>query len=222
MAVEIVDPGVRFFTGGLVPLEARALTGDGGVRRHVEVVWTSNRRRQATVDERGFVTLLRPGAVTITATVDDEIEGTYSFEVEENPVAVVTVVGPSRGRTGDVLRYSVDARDAGAAWWRGCRSTMRVAAFETRADMGASVYPDGAFVAERPGLYRVTGSVAGRTGQALVEVVERGMEHEVVVTGRGLVADHPTSDLWAFTGINGATTSTRGRTWVASACSPGT
>ena len=203
VAVEIVDPGVRFFTGGLVPLEARALTGDGGVRRHVEVVWTSNRRRQATVDERGFVTLLRPGAVTITATVVDEIEGTYSFEVEENPVAVVTVVGPSRGRTGDVLRYSVDARDAGGGVVEGVPVDYAVAAFETRADMGASVYPDGAFVAERPGLYRVTGSVAGRTGQALVEVVERGMEHEVVVTGRGLVADHPTSDLWAFTGING-------------------
>ena len=55
--------------------------------------------------------------------------------------------------------------------------------FETRADMGASIHPDGAFVAERPGLYRVTATVAGRTGQALVEVVERGMEHEVVVTG---------------------------------------
>ena len=203
VAVEIVDPGVRFFTGGLVPLEARALTGDGGVRRRVEVVWTSNRRRQATVDERGFVTLLRPGAVTITATVDDEIEGTYSFEVEENPVAAVTVAGPSRGRTGDVLRYSVDARDAGGGVVEGVPVDYAVASFETRADMGASVYPDGAFVAERPGLYRVTASVAGRTGQTLVEVVERGMEHEVVVTGRGLVADHPTSDLWAFTGNDG-------------------
>ena len=69
--------------------------------------------------------------------------------------------------------------------------------------MGASIYPDGAFVAERPGLYRVTATVAGRTGQALVEVVDRGMEHEVIVTGRGLVADRPTSDLWAFTGNDG-------------------
>ena len=203
VAVEIVDPGVRFFTGGLVPLEARALTADGGVRRRVEVVWTSNRRRLATVDERGFVTPLLPGAVTVTATVDDEVTGTYSFEVEENPVAAVEVAGPSRGRTGDVLRYSVAARDAGGGVVDGVPVDFAAASFETRADMGASVYADGAFVAERPGLYRVTATVAGRTGQALVEVVERGMEHEVIVTGHGLVADRPTSDLWAFTGVNG-------------------
>ncbi len=201
--VEIVDPGVRFLTGALVRLEARALTANGGVRRRVEVEWSSNRRRLATVDARGFVTVLRPGAVTISATAADEITGTYSFEVEENPVEAVEVTGPSRGRTGDVLRYSVAARDAGGGVVEGAPVDYTVASFETRADMGASVYPDGAFVAERPGLYRVTADVAGRTGQLLVEVVERGMEHEVVVTGRGLVADRPTSDLWAFTGNDG-------------------
>ena len=204
--VEIVDPGVHFFPGALVQLEARALSGDGSVRRRVEIAWTSDRRLLATVDERGFVTVLRPGPVTITATVmegDAAITGTLAFEVEENPVEVVEVAGPSRGRTGDVLRYSVAARNARGAVVEGVPVDYSVASFETRADMGASIYSDGAFVAERPGLYRVTATVAGRTGQALVEVVERGMEHEVVVAGRGLVADRPTSDLWAFTGNNG-------------------
>ena len=203
VAVEIVDPGVRFFTGALVRLEARALTAEGSERRRVEIAWASDGRSRATVDERGFVTALSPGAVTVTATAEDEVTGTFSFEVEENPVAAVEVAGPSRGRTGDVLRYSVAARDAGGGVVEGAPVDYAAASFETRADMGASIYPDGGFVAERPGLYRVTATVAGRTGQALVEVVERGMEHEVVVTGRGLVADRPTSDLWAFTGIDG-------------------
>ena len=100
MAVEIVDPGVRFLTGALVQLEARALTQDGSVRQRVEVMWTSDRRRLATVDERGFVAALRPGTVTVTATVDGEVAGSLSFEVEENPVTAVEVTGPSRGRTG--------------------------------------------------------------------------------------------------------------------------
>ena len=202
VAVEIVDPEVRFFTGGMVQLQARALSEDGSERRTVEVAWTSDRRRLATVDARGFVRAIRPGAVTVTAAVGD-IRNTYSFEVEENPVAAVEVTGPSRGRTGDVLRFSVVARDAEGAEVAGAPVDFSVASFETRADMGASVYSDGAFVAERPGLYRVTGTAAARTGQALVEVVERGVEHEVIVTGRGLVADRPTSDLWAFTGIDG-------------------
>ena len=85
----------------------------------------------------------------------------------------------------------------------GAPADFAVASFETRADMGASIHPDGAFVAERPGLYRVSASVAGRTGQVLVEVAGRAMDHDVVVTGRGLVPDRPTSDLWAFTGTDG-------------------
>ena len=125
VTVEIVDPEVRFFTGALVQLQARALMADGGARRHVEIVWTSNRRLRATVDERGFVTALSPGAVTVTATVEGRVTGTFSFEVEESPVEVVELAGPSRGRTGDVLRYSAAARDAGVRWWRGCRSTIR-------------------------------------------------------------------------------------------------
>ena len=202
VAVEIVDPGVRVLVGALIRLEARALTAEGGVRRSVEVTWKSNRRRLATVDERGFVRALRPGAVTVTAAADG-IEGARSFEVEENPVVVVEVAGPSRGRTGDVLRYSVVARDEAGGVVDGVPVDFAAASMATRADMGASVFADGAFVAERPGLYRVTADVAGRTGQALVEIVERGMEHEVVVAGRGLVADRPTSDLWAFTGNDG-------------------
>ena len=202
VAVEVVDPEVRFFAGGIVQLQARALAENGSERRTVEVTWTSDRRRLATVDARGFVQAIRPGAVTVTAAVGD-FRDTYSFEVEENPVAAVEVTGPSRGRTGDVLRYSVVARDAEGDEVAGAPVDFSVASFETRADMGASVYPDGAFVAERPGLYRVTASAAARTGQALVEVVERGVEHEVIVTGRGLVEDRPTSDLWAFTGIDG-------------------
>ena len=202
VAVEIVDPGVRFLAGAVVRLEARALTAEGEPRRSVDVTWKSDRRRLATVDGRGFLRALLPGAVTVTAAVG-EIEGTWSLEVEENPVAAVEVSGPSRGRTGDVLRYSVVARDAAGEEVAGAPADFAAASFETRADMGASIYPDGAFVAERPGLYRVTAGVAGRNGEVLVEVVERGMEHEVVVAGHGLVADRPTSDLWAFTGVNG-------------------
>ena len=202
VAVEIVDPGVRFFTGAMVQVEARALTEDGSVRKSVAVAWTSNRRRLATVDALGFVRGIRPGAVTLTAAVEG-LEASYSFEVEENPVASVGIEGPSRGRTGDVLRYSAVALDADGEAVEGAPMDFSVSSFETRADMGASVYPDGAFVAERPGLYRVTANAGALTGQVLVEVVERGVEHDVIVTGHGLVADRPTSDLWAFTGVDG-------------------
>ena len=202
VAVEIVDPGVRLLAGAVVRLRAQALTAEGGTRRSVEVTWTSDRRRIATVDERGFVRALLPGAVTVAATVG-EIEGMWSFEVEENPVVAVDVSGPSRGRTGEVLRYAAVARDGAGAVVEGVPVDFAASSFHTPGAMGASVYPDGAFVAERPGLYRVVAGVAGRSGHILVEVVERGVGQQLVVSGRGLVADRPTSDLWAFTGVDG-------------------
>ena len=200
--LEIDDPGVRFLTGSVVQVRARAFTADGGERHRVEVEWTSDRDRLATVDSRGFVHALNPGAVTITARAEGT-EAVFSMEVEENPVASVEVSGASRARTGDVVRFSVVSRDAGGAEVAGIPTDFAVTSFATRTNSGASVFQDGAFVAEQPGLYRVVANAAGRAGQALIEVVERGVEHDAIVVGRGLVADRPTSDLWAFTGADG-------------------
>ncbi len=200
--LEIDGPGVRFFTGSVVRLHARALAANGSERRTVEVVWTSDRARLATVDARGFVHAQLPGEVTITARAEG-VEATFSLEVEDNPVAAVEVSGASRARTGDVVRFAAMSLDAAGAEVEGAPTDFSVTSFDTRTNSGASVYADGAFVAERPGLYRVVANAAGRTGQALIEVVERGVEHDAIIVGRGLVADRPTSDLWAFTGADG-------------------
>ena len=200
--VEIDDPGVRFLAGAVVRLTARALADDGGPRRLVQFEWASDRSRLATVDPRGFLHALAPGELTITARAEG-VEGRLSVVVEENPVAAVEVSGASRARTGDVVRFAAVARDGAGAEVAEAPTHFSVTAFETRTGSGASVYADGAFVAELPGLYRVVADVAGHTGQALIEVVERGVEHDAIVVGRGLVADRPTSDLWAFTGVDG-------------------
>ncbi len=200
--VEIRRPEARFLVGSVIGLEAVARTEAGDARSRVQVAWSSNRRRLATVDSRGFVRAVRPGAATVSAVVG-EVEGTLDLVIEENPVARVELSGPATGRTGDVLRYAAMALDAAGAAIERVAVDFSVASFETRTDLGASVYPDGGFVAERPGLYRVTATVAGVSGSALVEVARRGVEHEVAVVGRGLVSDRPTSDLWAFTGVDG-------------------
>ena len=202
VSLEIEDPGVRFFTGSVVQLDARALSEGSRVRESVEIVWTSNRRRLATVDERGFVRGIRPGGAIITA-VAEGIEATFSLEVEEDPVATVEVAGAERARTGDVVQFSAVARDAEGAAVERVAVDYTVASFQERTDMGASIYPDGAFVAERPGLYRIAATANGSTGLAFIDVSERGVEHEVTVTGRATAGPYPTSDLWAFTGVDG-------------------
>ena len=201
-ALEISHPGARVFTGSVVQLEARALTEDGSERTSVEVAWSSNRRRLATIDANGFVRGIRPGEVVVTA-VAEGVEAAFAFEVEDDPVASVEVAGASRARTGDVVRFGATALDSGGEAVRNVHVTYTMSAFDDRTDNGASIYPDGAFVAERPGLYRVAATVGGSTGQAFVEVVERGVEHDVIVIGRGAGGEHTASDLWAFTGNDG-------------------
>ncbi len=200
--VEVVDPGVRILAGSVVPFEVRARAADGTLRQSAEVAWSSNRRRLATVDANGFVRGIRPGAATITATVEG-VAATLEIEVGADVVAAVEVTGASRARTGDVVRFAALARDAAGTELDRVAVDYTVASFEDRNELGASIYPDGAFVAERPGLYRVAATVGARTGQALIEVAERGVEHDVMVVGRGAVGEHPASDLWAFTGNDG-------------------
>ncbi len=201
--VELSAPDGRVFVGSVVRLEAVARTADGAVRRRVELEWSSNRRRLATVDPYGFVTAVRPGEVVVTARAEG-VARSVTLAVEESPVASVQVAVPARTRTGDVIRASAAIQDASGAAVEGAPVQFSVAAIDARAGgPGATVYPDGAFVAERPGIYRVSATAGSIAGHALVEVSERGGEHEAVTVGRGLVADRPTSDLWAFTGADG-------------------
>ncbi len=200
--VELSAPPERVFVGSVTRLKAEARTADGDARRRVELEWSSSRRRLATVDARGFVTAIRPGEVAVTVRAEG-VEASVRFVVEESPVASLDVTMPPRARTGDVVYAKAAALDANGDEVAGAPVQFSVAAVDSRGGAGAAVYPDGGFVAERPGVYRVSAAAGAATGQALIEVSARGGEHEAVALGRGLVADRPTSDLWAFTGVDG-------------------
>ena len=145
----------------MIPLKVLAET-ENGVRENVEVEWASNRRRLATVDSRGFLSALLPGEVTITAEVEG-IEASIALEVIENTVASVQVeASASVARTGDVIRFTASALDAAGSVVENAPLDYSVSGFAERTDMGASIYEDGAFVAEHPGLYRVTVSAGDR------------------------------------------------------------
>lgn len=200
--VELSAPSERVFVGSVTQLKATARSADGKVRRRVELEWSSNRRRLATVDERGFVTAIRPGEALVAVRAEG-VEASVRLVVEESPVASIELTMPARTRTGDVVYATASALDANGNEVAGAPLQFSVAALENRGGSGATVYPDGGFVAERPGVYRVSAAAGATTGQAMIEVSARGGEHEAVALGRGLVADRPTSDLWAFTGLDG-------------------
>ncbi len=201
-ALEILPPDYRFIAGSVFQLHATARDSAGNLRAAAEVEWFSNRRRLATVDGRGFVTARLPGRARITARAED-VETSLEIEVLESDVARIELSGPETARTGDVARFKATALNDRGDSVPGVHVRYAVSSFQERAALGASIYSDGAFVAEQPGLYRIHALGPGVLAETLVEVAPRGMEHEARVVGRGLVSDRPTSDLWAFTGLDG-------------------
>lgn len=140
-------------------------------------------------------TRLRFRAGSATAAID--------VRVVDNPADRYVMVGVPEAaiRTGDVVRLRAaaldDGREVGSPaplWLTGA---------------GAEVFTEGvegAFVAERPGLHRVTAVIGPeRSVSAVIRVEPRAdaAEADLLLLGRGANADHHSGDTWAFEGVDG-------------------
>lgn len=178
--------------GGSTAVAVEALDRTGGRTELVDdVAWTSSDPTVARVDETGRVYGVSEGRAVITAR-SGAAPGEWTADVRSPTTPAAMSPARSRVRTGDVVRFSV-----GAGW----------APAWSVEGVGAEVRPEGTegvFVAEQPGRYVVT----ARVGESLVEtaivVVEsRQYDAELVVLGRGPIADHHSGDMWVFEGVDG-------------------
>jgi hypothetical protein len=159
--------------------------------------------RVAWADESGRIYGGRPGATTLTFRVGD-ISAVTRVQVARNAADRYEITGVSAGpvRTGDVVRLRVAALD-------GDREVGTPLPAWLTDGGGSDVEPDGTdgvFVAERPGLHRVTALVgAARTVSAVIRVEPRAVadEADLVLLGRGVNADEHSGDTWAFQGADG-------------------
>ncbi len=202
-SVTIREPELALYQGTVIPLTAEALTEDGTPRARVEVEWRSRDPEVASVTPSGHVTGHRPGRATVLAEAEG-VTGERVVEVRENPVESVEL-SPSGGsvRTGDVIPFEATPRDGAGNAVTDIRLTYSIAGASMRTDLGAAVYEDGAFVAERPGSYRVVASAGGVSSEVVVEARAREVRRDVTQVGLGLVSHAPTSDLWVFEGVDG-------------------
>jgi len=84
----VPEPG-RLYTGITLAHNVAASHADGSPRKGVAATWRSSDPTVAAVDRFGFVTALKAGAVTITATVDD-VKAAKAYTVTANPAATLT------------------------------------------------------------------------------------------------------------------------------------
>ena len=197
----------KFYVGTRPRVVVMVVDTIGNTRSDVTVSLTSSASRVAAVDRFGFLTLLEPGRVEITATAE-AVSDTVSIEVEANPVSSLELqASVETARTGDVVRFTAIAKDARGLPVRGVPVQFGVGG-QTAPDIiaagaAAQIAEDGRFVAERSGTYTVIASAGSHSAVRTVSIERRDVRREVEVVGRGKVLDHHTSDLWIWEGTDG-------------------
>ncbi|MGH7674272.1 MAG: Ig-like domain-containing protein, partial [Gemmatimonadales bacterium] len=200
-AVDIVAPPAarlavtprpeRLLAGTSVPLEAvpYAATGD---RRYDPVTWRSSDARIARVDAGGRLAGVAPGRATITAGAASASER-WTVTVVPNTVARVTVTpGDTAVHTGDVVRFVVRATDARGRAVAEARPEWSLLSTSGR----ASIDPDGGFVADEPGTYRVLGLLGSRRAEGVVQVAPRNTTRQAQIVGRLPLKGTLTAEVW--------------------------
>ena len=201
--IEIEPPSHAAYAGTTFSLDARVLTTKKTVHATASPLWRSETPDVATVTSSGVVTLLRPGTATLSAGVGG-VSSALELDVLDNPVTEVSISPSSAAaRTGDVVRFDIAARNASGRTVEDAALSYAVQAIPAAESPGASIYEDGAFVAERAGSYRIFVSAGEATASAVVEVVPRPKPTPVELLGRGGNPQSESSDLWVFTGLDG-------------------
>ncbi|MGB9432945.1 MAG: Ig-like domain-containing protein [Candidatus Acidiferrum sp.] len=161
----------------------------GDPRTDIQLTWTSESPSIASVDSAGLVRALKPGKAVIRA-AGDGTTGETTVTVTKNPVAAL-IISPasSSAKTGDVVHFSATGKN-------GASVPVEIA-WSIRED-GAQIWPDGGFVASRPGTYTVLASVGDRAASAGIVVAPRDIARQLDVVGHAMPKDEQFAEEWIW------------------------
>jgi plastocyanin len=189
--VEPASPAA-LMVGGTLKLNATPRVASGNPRQGAPVIWASETPWVAVVNSAGFVTGITPGKAVLRAT-SEGINQAVTIEVVPNPVSALSIEpAQSNVRTGDVVRFTAQAKNK-----QGAAVPNPSVRWAVTGD-GASIEPDGGFVAERPGSFVVTGTSGNQVAVAIVTVAPRAVERELEVVGRAPFKDFQAAEQWIF------------------------
>lgn len=183
--IEISPLKKPLVAGGSVVLDSVSRIASGNPRTGVPINWTSSNVQVATVDAGGVVTGVGPGTAIITAT-SGTAKATTSISVVKNNLRRITVTAGAKSvRTGDVVQLTANGEptnDFIARW--------------SVSGGGATINPDGEFVAESPGTYIVTATSGNISGNASIVVAPRNVQREIKVVGRAPFKEFQGAEQW--------------------------
>ncbi len=183
--IEVTPMKTSLVVGDNVQINAVTRVLNGVPRTGVPINWTSDNASVATVDAGGVVTGVGPGKATITAAAGSASTKTTISVVKSNVRSLSVTAAAQTARTGDVVHLIAKADPAQE--------------FITRWSVsggGATVDADGAFVAELPGTYIVTGTSGTTSSSASIVVTPRNLEREVTIVGRAPMKEFQGAEQW--------------------------
>jgi hypothetical protein len=183
--VEIKSVTTPLVVGSNVQLEATTRIFSGDPRTGVPITWSSDKPAIATVDAGGVVTGVAPGQAIIKAASGMAAGTTTITVVKSNLTGLTIEAGSTKAKTGDVIHFTAKGTPSNDFTPRWAVSGS-----------GATIYADGAFVAELPGNYIVTAGSGNLSATASVVVTSRNADRELQVVGRAPFKEFQGAEAW--------------------------
>jgi len=192
--IDVTPAPARVIAGTRLTLAGTAYSKHGD-RRADLVSFSSSNPRVASVTADGRLQALAPGRVTLTAKAGP---ATLQLPVQVVAGAITRLAvepASSAVRTGDVIRFTVNAKDARGRAMGDVPVEWAVAASGAGSAAVAQIDAAGAFVAETPGVYTVTASLGGKSADAVVRVEQRRVTRGIDVLAH-LPIKYRTAEAW--------------------------
>ncbi len=187
--VDVAPATAKLVVGQRLRLRGRAYSAGNDVRAD-RMSWRSSNAKIATVTDAGLVTAVGAGRATIVSATG-KIEGQVNVDVIGGTIASLKLTpGNTDARTGDVLRFTVSAKDAAGKALTGLTPSWSFSPGQGVID------DDGAFVGYEAGEYTITASFGAQSAEATVTLAPRDVRRPLALVGRLARSRFSTEEVW--------------------------
>lgn len=158
--------------------------------REDRLTWRSSAPQIARAGSDGMLTAVSPGQAVITAS-SGSATAQFRITISRSGIATMKLTpSSSDAKTGDVIQFALDVRDAKGAAIAGLTPTWSLAPGR------GMVTPEGKFVGYDAGSYTVMATLGGHSAQATVRLTPRDVRRPAEVVGRLPRIAFSTEEVW--------------------------
>ena len=188
-SITLAAAPTRLVGGQRLALLPRVRSAAGDVRDD-RVTWRSSNPAVAAVDADGLVEARAVGRAVLTGTAG-KATVTHAVQVVASRVGAFSITPTARdAKTGDVIRFTVNAKDAAGKPLTGVSPSWSFSPGQGVIDS------DGAFTGYEGGTYVVTATLGTQSAQSIIRLTPRDVRRPATVVGRLPRTGFTTEEVW--------------------------